>query len=74
MMIMNGIHAKRLVRPSREDGLTTASNRSAGVVADAEKSAVGRGLISLPGLSQRKSRGEMTDDYAVGVTFFTDWA
>ena len=35
---------------------------------------VERGLISLPGLSQRQSRGGMTDNYAVAVAFFTDWA
>jgi len=35
---------------------------------------VERGLISLPGLSQRKSRGGIPDYRAVVVTFVTDWA
>jgi hypothetical protein len=36
--------------------------------------AVERGLISLPSLSRWRRRGGMTDDYAVVVTFVTDWA
>jgi len=35
---------------------------------------VERGMISLPGLSQWQRRGGITDDYAMVVTFFTDWA
>jgi hypothetical protein len=35
---------------------------------------VERGLISLPSLSRWRHRGGMTDDYAVVVTFVTDWA
>jgi hypothetical protein len=35
---------------------------------------VEKGVISLPGLSQRKSKGEMTDDYAAVVALVTDWA